>query len=232
MPRLSRLLAAVCAVTLLSATVRAVPPDSSLLQRFLSGEETSRIEYRALRHLDAHNDKFDKSGWMDVWTSVDRAGVFRFSVAAEGGSPYIRDHVMLPALETEQRMLSQYGTERIALTRDNYIFEEQGADDGGLVTFGVKPRRKDALLVDGSVFLRPEDGELVRLEGQLVKPPSFWTRHVQIVRWYQRIAGVRMPVATESVAAVLVAGRSTFRVTYDYEMVNGQTVGSPQPRGH
>jgi hypothetical protein len=39
-----------------------------------------------------------------------------------------------------------------------------------------------------------------------------------------------MPVALESVANVVVAGRSTFRMSYEYETVNGQRVGSPQPR--
>ena len=35
---------------------------------------------------------------------------------------------------------------------------------------------------------------------------------------------------TESVASVLIAGKSTFRMTYDYESVNGQRVGQPQLR--
>jgi hypothetical protein len=86
------------------------------------------------------------------------------------------------------------------------------------------------LLVDGSIFLNPEDGELVRMEGRLSKPPSFWTRRVEIVRWYQRILGFRMPTALESVANVLVAGVSTFRMSYEYESINGQRVGNPQPR--
>ncbi len=202
--------------------------SSPSLQRFLSTGDAGHIPYRALRHLEAHNDKFDKSGWLDVWTEVDAAGAFHYSVVAHGGSDYIRDHVMFPALETEQKMVEQHSTDRAALTPANYIFEDRGACGDGLVTFGVKPRRKDQLLVDGSMFVRPDDAELVRLEGQLVKPPSFWTRHVQIVRWYDRIAGVRMPIATESVATLLIAGRSTFRMTYDYESVNGQRVGDPK----
>jgi hypothetical protein len=85
------------------------------------------------------------------------------------------------------------------------------------------------MLVAGSIYVNPDDGELVRLEGRLIKPPSFWTRRVDIVRWYRRFAGIRLPVALESMANVRIAGESTFRVTYDYEIVNGQRVGSPQP---
>lgn len=233
MSRLSRAPVAVLALAILAATVYGsgadMPQSSPVLQRFLSAEDPARVTYRALRHLEAHNDKFDKTGWMDVWTEVDRDGAFRFDVVAQGGSEYIRERVMVPALETEQKMWLQHSTDRAALTPDNYIFEDRGACGDGLVTFGVKPRRQDAMLVDGSLFVRPADAELVRLEGQLVKPPSFWTRHVRIVRWYERIGGVRLPVATESVANVLIAGRSTFRMTYEYETVNGQRVGAPKP---
>jgi hypothetical protein len=117
-----------------------------------------------------------------------------------------------------------------ALTPDNYEFEERGARADGLATLVVKPRRKGLLMVDGSIFLNPDDGELVRMEGQLTKTPSFWTRRIEIVRRYQRINGVRMPTALETVAMVRIAGPSTFRMTYEYESINGQKVGSPQPR--
>lgn len=50
------------------------------------------------------------------------------------------------------------------------------------------------------------------------------------MKYYARLGGVRMPVALESVASLLFAGRSTFHITYDYEMVNGRRVGNPQPR--
>jgi hypothetical protein len=39
-----------------------------------------------------------------------------------------------------------------------------------------------------------------------------------------------MPTALETVAMVRIAGVSTFRMTYEYESINGQRVGSPQPR--
>jgi hypothetical protein len=86
------------------------------------------------------------------------------------------------------------------------------------------------LLVEGSLFLRPPDGELVRIEGRLARTPSFFIRRVDIVRRYRRLGGISMPVALESVAHLLLAGQATFEMTYDYESVNGQRVGHPQPR--
>jgi hypothetical protein len=86
------------------------------------------------------------------------------------------------------------------------------------------------LLVNGWLFVKQEDGDLVRIEGQLSKAPSFWTRRVEVVRRYGRVGDAHVPLEIESVAQVLIAGRSTFRMTYEYETINGRHVGDPKPR--
>jgi hypothetical protein len=120
--------------------------------------------------------------------------------------------------------------ERASLSFENYTFADRGITPEGLACLSVKSRRKDLLLVDGSIFVNPEDGELVRIEGRLSKSPSFWTRKVDVIRHYRRINGVRVPMAIESVAQVLIAGRSTFKMTYEYETINGLRIGDPKPR--
>ena len=122
--------------------------------------------------------------------------------------------------------------QRAALTLDNYTIEDRGSNAEGLSSLAVKPRRNDVLLIDGSVFVNPEDGDMVRVEGKLSKTPSFWTRRVDVVRKYDRIVGVRVPVAIESVAQILItqAGRRS-KMTYDYRNhINGQRVGNPHAR--
>jgi hypothetical protein len=219
-------LAVACAVATVDAKQRTAVP---VLQRFLARADGPPVEYRALRHLEARNDHFGASGWIDAWTEFDRAHGFTFEVVGEGGSAYIRKRVLLAALEGEQRLWASSEPQRASLTPDNYSFHDGGSTPDGLEWLGVKPKRKDVLLVEGSIFIQPDDGELARIEGRLSKAPSFWTRRVEIVRQYQRIGGVRVPVAIESVAHVLIAGRSTFRMTYEYETINGQRVGNPQP---
>ena len=200
-----------------------------LIQRFLTSPDPDPTTFRVMRHVDAKSERFGQSAWMDVWTEADRNG-FRYRVVGEGGSEYIRSKVFRPALETERKMWADGSPARAALTIDNYEFMDGGIAADGLASLTLKPRRKGELLVDGLIFVNPDDGDLVRLEGRLVKAPSFWTRRVEIVRWYKRFAGIRMPVALESVAHILIAGKSTFRVSYDYETVNGQRFGSPQAR--
>jgi hypothetical protein len=200
-----------------------------VLERFLARESQGPTQYRALRRLDAHNLHFGASAWMDVWTDADSTGGFRYQVASEGGSGYIRRRVFLAALAGEQKMWREGEPQRAQLNLANYLIQDQGVADG-LASLAITPRRKDVLLIDGWIFVKQDDGDLVRIEGRLSKVPSLWTRRVEIVRRYGRIHDVHVPLEIESVAQVLIAGRSTFRMTYEYESINGQRVGDPQPR--
>src|SRR5436190_448989 len=220
----------ICGLVMLAAmAVELRAETSAILQRFFAIDDPTPQSYRALRHLEAENGRFDSTAWMDVWTEADASG-FRYQIVAEEGSDSIRTRVFRETLKSERGMWASGAPDHAGFTSENYVFEDRGSRADGLAWLIVKPRRKDVLLVDGSIFLDPHDGDLVRLEGRLSKSPSFWARHVDIVRRYRRIAGVRMPVSLESVASVLIAGTSTFRMTYEYETVNGRRIGDPQPR--
>jgi hypothetical protein len=217
-------------VVMAQAGVGASQGQPSALQRFLSRGESPTVEYRALRRLEANNPHFGQRAWMEAWTEYDHAGGFRYAVVGEGGSGYIRSKVLRAALEGEHKMWLAREPQRASFSHDNYMFQDGAVTPEGLAAIVVKPRRKDILLVEGSIFLEPGDGDLTRIEGKLSKTPSIWTRRVDIVRRYERLAGVRVPVSIESVAHVLIAGRSTFKMTYEYETINGHPVGTPQPR--
>ena len=225
--RLAAGMVVACAV----ANVHAVQINQpTVLQRFLDRGEEPPVEYRALRRLEAENPKFKQSAWMVAWTEFDRVNGLRYQIVDEGGSGYIRSKVLRAALEGEQKIWANHEPQKASFTNENYLFDEAAMAVEGLAALGVKPRRKDVLLVEGSIFVHPADGELTRIEGKLSKTPSFWTRRVDVVRRYERKAGVRVPMSIESVAQVLIAGRSTFRMTYEYQTINGQTVGDPQVR--
>ena len=203
--------------------------SSPVLERFLALGDPSPRSYRALRHLEARNEKFDMSAWMDVWTESDASG-FRYRIEREEGSDYIRNRVFRETLETERKMWAVGAPDAASVTPANYTFADGGFQPDGMAALNIKPRRKDVLLVDGAIFLRPGDGELLKIEGDLAKSPSFWTRRVRIVRHFQRFAGIRMPVSLDAVANVRWFGPSTFRAVYEYETVNAERVGTPQLR--
>ena len=210
--------------------VAQLPPVSTIIERVVARSDPPPQQYRALRHLEAKSDKLGGSAWIDAWTEVDSRAGFRYQIIGEGGSGFVRGKVLKPWLDGEKQMWADGDPERASLSHENYAFTDRGLTPDGLAWLGVKSRRKDVLLLDGSIFVNPGDGDLVRIEGRLSKTPSFWTRRVEVVRHYQRISGVRVPIAIESVAQVLIAGRSTFAMRYEYETINGQHVGDPQPR--
>jgi hypothetical protein len=214
-----------CIAAILMALATLVPvkalEKSETLERFLALDDPDPTQYRALRHLEARNDQFGKSATMDVWTEADANG-FRYDIVSEDGSEYIRNHVFRQTLDAERKMWGLGTPANATLTPANYVFSENGIQPDGSTSLLMKPRRRDMLLVDGAIFLSPDNGDLIRMEGMLSKTPSFWTRHVRITRWYKRFAGVRMPVALDSTANVRIAGQSSFRMTYKYESVNGQ----------
>ena len=213
----------------MAVAASAAQRSSSTVDRFLARTDPAPAQHRALRHLEAQNQHFGASAWMDVWTEADPVGGFRYMVVAEGGSGYIRRRVFLAALDAEQRMWRNGEPMRAELNLTNYVIEDRGITNG-FASLSMMPRRKDVLLFDGAVYITPEDGDLVWLEGRLSKNPSIWTRRVEVMRRYGRVAGIRVPVEITSEAHVFIAGRSTFRMTYEYETINGQRVGNPQVR--
>src|SRR5881394_1228993 len=121
---LSRSLLATSVVALLVAHTGAAGRNGAapaILQRFLALDDPTPTQFRALRHLEARNDKFEKSAWMDVWTEGDVSG-FRFVVIGEGGSEYIRTKIFRASLEAEQKMWASGEPDKATVTAANYIF--------------------------------------------------------------------------------------------------------------
>jgi hypothetical protein len=47
---------------------------------------------------------------------------------------------------------------------------------------------------------------------------------VRVVREYDRVGGVHVPVSMTSTADVLIVGASTFSMTYRYAEINGKQI--------
>ena len=172
--------------------------------------------------MHARNEHFGQEAWLEAWTEFDDRG-FRYTIVSETGSDYIRNRVLKAVLKREQELVADGDCRRSELTPDNYEFQDVQQGDGERYVT-LKPKRKDVLLVDGRMVLSQDGSELLRVEGRLAKNPSFWTSLVNIIRHYARLDGVRVPVATESIAKVKFAGIAYLDVHYEYETINGRPV--------
>lgn len=204
-----------------SAASAAVEPA---LERFLTRTDEPLVEYRAIRHLEARNDRFHMSGELDAMTVLAADGRFTYTVLRESGSAYIRDNVLRSVLQAEKKLFATGDPSRAAFTSSNYELEGGEPAEPGVVKLFARPRRRDVALVDGAVFVTSTDADLLRVEGRLAKNPSFWTTRVDVVKKYERLDGIRVPVRLDSVAQIRFAGESTLSVTYDYKEINGTAV--------
>ena len=204
-------------------TVWATTPDpvDHSMERFLTHHDEQH-PYRAARRLEAENGS--RRGWLEATTEYSPDGGFRYQITAEGGSSQIRTRVLKAVLDSEQQMIALGESARAALAPANYTFQPNGVDTDGLANILLSPRRKERALLSGVMFLRPTEGELVRLQGRLAKNPSFWVRDVDIIRKYARIHNAVVPVALESTANVRFLGAASFRMTYDYQEIDGSPV--------
>jgi hypothetical protein len=192
-----------------STTTRAVP-DEPL------------TSYRAFRRMHAKSEKFNQEGWLNAWTEFN-GREFRYEIVDERGSDYVRNKVLKAVLRREQELVAE-GPDRAALTEENYVFGETETEPDGERYVVITPKRKDVMLLEGKMVLTADGNDVARVEGRLAKNPSFWTSLVNVIRHFARVDGVRVPVATESVAKVKFAGQSTLDVVYEYESINGQPV--------
>ena len=206
-------------------TVRATAPNAAdqSINRFLTRQDDQH-SYSAIRRLEARNGS--REGWLEATTEYSPVGGFRYQITAEGGSSQIRTRVLRAVLDGEQNVIALGEAARAALAPSNYAFQANGVDADGLANVLLSPKRKERALLSGVMFLRPDEGELVRLQGRLAKNPSFWVRNVDIVRKYARIHDAVMPVAIESTAHVTFLGAASFRMTYDYQQIDGRAVRS------
>jgi hypothetical protein len=216
------LTAAVAIAPRVHATAGDVADNS--IRQFLA-QKKDQPAYRALRRLEATNG--DRHGWIEAITTYSPHAGLDYEITAEGGSGVIRAKVLRAVLQGEREIMSQGETATSALVPANYTFAPNGVDDDGLANVLLSPRRKERVLVAGTMFLQPTDGDLVRLEGRLAKSPSFWLKTVDITQKYERVAGVVVPVALESKAQLrLFGGSATLRMTYEYSEIEGRQVSS------
>jgi hypothetical protein len=217
------LLMLVLSAVMLPLAGTAQQPPEPIVERVLTRADEPLTRYRAMRRLEARNERHNLHAWMEVFTELSPRG-FEYQVIREGGNEWMRKTILRPLLDREEELFAPRNARRAAFTDENYVIEDAGPAASGLVKLIARPKRRDVALVDGAIYVSEPDADVVRVEGKLARTPSFWMKQVDVVRHFQRIGGVNVPVRLDSVAHVRVGGPSTMTMTYDYVMVNGSTV--------
>jgi hypothetical protein len=211
-------------IVMLLVIATSAPADAASTCAEETPDLLPSIPYSAIRRLEAENRKTGRQGWMEVRTTFDRDGILTITVLSEGGSEQIRNKVLRAALQAEQDAVKRRrGTS--AAAADNYECGEAQLEQSGLLRLPLRPKEKSRNLVVGDLFMQPATRDVVSVKGQLAKSPSFWISRVDVEWTYRRIHKQQvLPVSLQSTANVKMFGPSTFRMTYDYESVDGEPI--------
>jgi hypothetical protein len=203
----------------ISASTAADP----VFERVLAKSNTvAPPPYRAFRRMEGGLIDSDRRGWIEAWTEYTPGRGFTYEVVREGGSEYVRDKILRGMLVSEQKLIASGKRLHASLESMNYLFEDGGMADGGLQRVLLKPAKKSDGILNGSVLVDPESGLVTRIEGRLVKSPSFWLRDVDVTYTYAHVGDRVVPVEMTSTGRVRMFGRSNFRMVYDYESIDGR----------
>jgi hypothetical protein len=144
------------------------------------------------------------------------------------GDTFVKSNVFIRLLQSEVDHVSHEQGAETAINQDNYKFSLKSVEDVDGHTcyvYHVKPRKKRIGLFKGRVFIDMRTGILRRVEGGLVKSPSWWVKKIDFVQEFDDIDGFSLPVHLYSVTKARVIGRAVVNVYHrDYRVANQTSI--------
>jgi negative regulator of sigma E activity len=177
------------------------------------------LEYQLHRRFYAANPRFKQESVVEAKTVFRQPSTFETEVVRTEGSELIRERVFDKILEAEKEANTKKTRQEVNITPANYNFTLIGKQDcSGRPCYNLRitPKQKTKYSLDGQIWVDVEDGAIVRMQGSPAKRPSFWTLSTQIERRYKRIDGVWLCDAMESTSNIVIAGKSSLKVDYNY----------------
>jgi len=119
------------------------------------------------------------------------------------GEKILRD---ILAKETEAPKEAQ----RKEISPENYDFKlvgEEAFNGRRCYVLSIQPKRQEKDMLKGKIWVDAENYNLYRIEGQVVKSPSWWVRDLYILMSFACVDGVWLHTATHAVADVRFKGK-------------------------
>ena len=233
--------------TVAGQIVAAVPPDSA------AGKQNSTADLFArmtVRHhwQEAHLDRLSVTRTYKIQNEKDKIvaeqvvtveyiapGTETFTSSSEKGSGFVLHHVFQRLMESEKKRVRADKDPDSLITPENYSFEIVGTERIGSSDCSVVhavPKHKRTDLFEGKIWIDNKDFAIVKITGHLAKSPSFWIKHVDFLRNYQKIDGFWLLSREEAVSAIRIFGKETLTVDYqDYAVIGAGAAQSSATNG-
>lgn len=179
--------------------------------------------YSAITVIHAELPDTSQSGEYELQRRFEAPHTLLFTPLHFTGDGFVKSNVITRLLQSEVDHVQKDDPAETAITPANYKFTYKGASRVGdrlVHVYQVKPRKKHAGLFKGRVYLDAQAGTLVRIEGNVVKSPSFFVKHIEFVQDYADVQSFTLPVHIHSEATARIVGRTIVDIVHrDYQPV-------------
>jgi hypothetical protein len=204
-----------------TASVTASP--DAVLDAFLHRSEQQReklSEYSDTTVIHADLPDTSQSGEYELRRRYVAPKTLEFRPVRFTGDNFVKTNVIVRVLQSEVDHVTKEEAAKTAIDETNYKFKHKYTEtvDGRIMyVYEVKPRKKRPGLFKGRIWVDTSNGALRRVEGTLVKSPSFFIKRLEFVQDYQEIGGFILPSHLHSVSKVRVLGRAVVDIVHrDY----------------
>jgi hypothetical protein len=173
--------------------------------------------FTALRHYQVEYKGYSATivGRMDVEANYDAAQGMSFRIVSQSGSKFLCDKVLKRALDSEQEASRDNGATE--LTPANYKFQMVGSEmiDGRpAYILKVEPLSEGKFLYRGKIWVDAADFEVVKMESEPARNPSFFISRTLIHYTGALAHGFWLPQKIRSETKVRIGGTAVLTIDY------------------
>lgn len=193
--------------------------------------------YSAVTVVRAELPDSSQQGEFELQRKYEAPHTLQFTPVHFAGDGFVKNNVITRLLQTEVDHVQKDDPALTAITSANYKFSYRGLNRLGerlVHVYQVKPQKKRPGLFKGRVYLDARSGALARVEGTVVKSPSFFVKHIEFWQDYAEVESFTLPTHIHSEARARIVGRTIVDMVHrDYRPVpsaSAQAVGHlPKP---
>ena len=179
--------------------------------------------YSAVTVIRAELPDTSQQGEFELQRKFEAPHSLQFTPLHFTGDGFVKSNVITRLLQSEVDHVQKDDPSLTAISPANYKFAYKGAsniENRVVHVFQVKPRKKRVGLFKGRIYLDAHTGTLVRVEGSLVKSPSFFVKHIEFVQQFADIQSFTLPIRMHSEAKARIVGRTIVDIVHrDYQPV-------------
>lgn len=188
-----------------------------------SQQSVQLASYSAVTVIRAELPETSQQGEFELQRKFEAPHTLQFTPVHFTGDGFVKSNVITRLLQSEVDHVQKDDPALTAISLANYKFAYKGAsrlEDRLVHVYQVKPHKKRPGLFKGRIYLDAHTGALVRAEGNIVKSPSFFVKHIEFLQDFTEVQSFTLPVHMHSEAKARIVGRTIVDIVHrDYQPV-------------